>query len=398
MIVRAHSKTGGAGDILNYLIINRESDQLRASRVADIAVHNLPVMPAIPKTPEQACELVKLLAQDMEGFTRNARLSAARPLRNRLLHIVASFDPNDTERLTGICGGPVAVARELALNVAGKDRAMILISHDDREHPHVHILISSADSRGRAWDSSFDRYRWNNGAREIERKYELLPLTFNPERHALSPTEHRRLEQCGIPDLLDRMRTAICAARADSPSRSLFERRLEKVGITVSERLDKEGKVRGWIFNYGEISIKGSAIDREFSYRNLTAGFNPERGAFDPRYEQGVRNVMLISMADEEKRREFIQHPRPAIRFMGMIAEEVRTGRVDRTWDEIGRAAQARLSASRQMMSVQPKFARTDYAELIPLVRERIRMREDQNRSDQYASRNRDSGRSGRSR
>ena len=398
MIVRTHSKTGGAGDILAYLITNRELEQSRASRIADIAVHNLPVMPAKPKTPEEAHELAKLLTQSMDGFTRNARLSAVRPLKNTLLHVAASFDPKDTKQLRGICGGPVAVARELAMSVVGKDRAMILISHDDRGHHHVHILITSADARGRAWDSSFDRYKWNNGAREIERKYELSPLTFDPERHALSPTEHRRLERCGIPDLRERMRAAICAARADSPSKSIFEQRLEKIGITISERQDKSGKVRGWIFNYGEVSVKGSAIHRGLSYRNLTAGFNPERVAFDPRHEQDVHNVMLVSMADGERRREFVQHPRAGIRYLGTVAEELRTGRVDRTWDEIDCAVQARLSARRQLVPVPPRFVKMERAEPVLLTRENIKMREDQNRGGQYGSRDRSSGRSSRSR
>ena len=249
MIVKESKKSGGAGDPLYYLIIDRAIEQARASRVADIAVHNLPVMPGIPETPSGAHKLVRSLTRSMDDFTKNARLSAARPLKNDLLHVVASFDPEDTEKLKNICGGPVAVARELARNVVGEDRAMILILHDDRAHPHVHMLISSTDTQGRAWDSSFDRYKWNNEARGLESRYELTPRAFDPERHSLSPTEHRRLEQSGIPDLLERMRGAICAARADSPARAVFEQRLEHVGITISEKKDKHGKVRGWVFN-----------------------------------------------------------------------------------------------------------------------------------------------------
>lgn len=376
MIVREHIKTGGAGDILDYLIVNRELDQSRSSRVAGIAVHNLPVMPAIPKTPEEARELMRLLANSMDGYMKNARLAAVRLLKNGLLHVAVAFDRKDAERLGEICGGPVAVARELAVKVAGKDRAMIFILHNDREHPHVHVLISSTDTRGRAWDSSFDRYRWNNAAREIESKYELSPLTFDPERHSLSPTEHHMLEQHCTPDLLDRMRAAICVARADSPSRDIFEHRLNSVGITVRERQGKDGKVRGWVFNYDEVSVKGSAIHRTLSYRNLTSRLDPNRVAFDPRHEQDVRDVMLLSLADEDQRRAALQHPRASIRYLGMIAEEFRTGRVDRAWDEIDRTAQQRLSARRQLIPLPPQFVKMERAEPVPIARNHIRTRE----------------------
>src|SRR5438067_1925959 len=122
MIVRNHIKTGGAKGILDYLIVSRELDHLRASRVAGIAVRNLPVMPAMPKTPEEALELVRLLADSMDDYIKNARLSAVRLLKNGLLHVAIAFNRKDSERIKDICGGPIAVALELAVKVAGKDR------------------------------------------------------------------------------------------------------------------------------------------------------------------------------------------------------------------------------------------------------------------------------------
>lgn len=382
MIVKELKKSDGAGAPLHYLIIDQTTEQVRASRVDGIAVHNLPVMPGIPGTPEAAHELVKSLTRSMNEFTRNARLGAARPLKNELLHVVASFDPKDSGRLRNVCGGPVAVARELAQGVVGEERAMILILHDG----HVHMLISSTDTKGRAWNSSFDRYKWNNEARQIESRYGLTPRTFDPERHSLSPTEHRRLEQCGIPDLLRRMRAAICAARADSPTRNLFERRLEKVGITISERKDRSEKVQGWVFNYGEVSVKGSAIHRGLSYRTSTAGFNRERETFDPRHEQDVRNVMLVSMADEDKRRACVQHPRAGVRYFGIMAEEFRTGRVDKSWDEVDRAVHQRLSERTQLVPAPPEFIKLERAELVPLSRNKIRGHADQRQGERDAS------------
>jgi hypothetical protein len=346
-------------------------------------------MPGIPQTPDAAHELVKSLTRSMNEFTRNARLGAARPLKNELLHVVAAFDPKDAGRLGTICGRPVAVARELARGVVGEDRAMILILHDG----HMHMLISSTDTLGRAWDSSFDRYKWNNEARVINGRYGLMPRMFDPERHSLSPTEHRRLEQCGVPDLLGRMRAAICAARADSPARNLFERRLENVGITISEKTDRNGKVHGWVFNYGEVSVKGSAIHRGLSYRALTGGFNREHEVFDPRHEQDVRNVMLLSMADEDNRCACVQHPRAGVRYFGMMAEEFRVGRVGKSWDEVDRAVHQRLSARTQLVPAPPEFIKLERAELIPIARNNIRGRDDQNQGGRDVSEG--SGRSG---
>ena len=398
MIVEEYKKkAGSAGGCFDYLIIDRSAEQSRASRVADMVVHNLPVMSRVPKTRGEADELVKALTQSMNTFIRNARLTAARPLENRLLHIVISFPPKDTPKLRGICGGPVAVGLELVKNVVGNDRAIAVILHDT-SHLHNHTLTSSSDAQGRAWDSSFDRCKWNAGAREIGRKYGLSRLTFDPERHSLSPTERRRLERCGVPDLLDRMRGAICAACSDSPSRDLFERRLENVGITVSERHDEDGKVRGWVFNYREVSIKGSAIHRGLSYRNVTAGLSPGRVPTAPGHEQNVLNVMTLTMSDDEVRQELLRHPQASVRYLAHLATELREGKSGRAWDEISIAAERRLTVRPRLIPVEPEFVKLERAEPMPVSRQRAVDRNDPSALSHHTSQGRDSGSRGRSR
>jgi hypothetical protein len=398
MIVEEYKKkSDSAGGCFDYLITDRSAEQSRASRVADMAVHNLPVMSRVPETRGEADELVKALTRSMDTFIRNARLAAARPLENKLLHVVISFPPEDTPKLHKICGGPLAITLELAKNVVGRDRAIAAILHDTR-HLHGHNIISYPDAKGRAWDSSFDRYKWNMEAREIERKYGLSRLTFDPERHSLSPTERRRLERCGVPDLLDRMCAAICAARSDSPSRELFERRLENVGITVSERHDKERKVRGWVFNYREVSVKGSAIHRGLSYRNVTADLNPGRISTDPQHEQNVLNIMVLTMSDDEIRHEMMRHPRAGVRYLGHMAEELREGKVGRTWDEISTAAQRRLDVRPQLIHVKPNFVKLERAEPVPMSRQHAMDRNDQSAIGRHTSQGREGFSRGRSR
>jgi hypothetical protein len=144
MIVRQHSKSGGAGDLLDYLIINREIDEVRASRVADIAVHNLPVMPTIPKSADAARELVRALTHSIDSFMSNARLSSVRILKNNLIHVIISFELKDPPKIERICGGPIAVARELVKNVVSPNRAMIFALHDSNQHGAklVYVLLA----------------------------------------------------------------------------------------------------------------------------------------------------------------------------------------------------------------------------------------------------------------
>jgi hypothetical protein len=152
------------------------------------------------------------------------------------------------------------------------------------------------------------------------------------------------------------------------------------------------------VFNYGEVTVKGSAIHRGLSYRKLMDGFNPERVAFNRDHEQDIRNVMLLSLADEESRREAIQHSRASVRYLGIVAEELRAGKVNRTWTELDRVAQLRLSARPQLVPVSPKFVKVERAEPVPLARKDIRLREDQNGSRQHAPRDQGSGRNSRNR
>ena len=55
----------------------------------------------------------------------------------------------------------------------------------------------------------------------------------------------------------------------------MFLYELNKHGVTIERMKNKQGKVYGLKFSYGEYSFKASEVGREFGYRSLQKNFEP---------------------------------------------------------------------------------------------------------------------------
>ena len=78
-------------------------------------------------------------------------------LKNPIGHIALSYSPVDAPKLTD--RKMVQLAQEYMREMKITDTQYIIVRHQDREHPHVHIVFNRIDNNGKTISDRNDMYR-----------------------------------------------------------------------------------------------------------------------------------------------------------------------------------------------------------------------------------------------
>ncbi len=178
--------------LAHYLLHGRSGEE--SERVAWTAGRNLGT-----DDPDVAAALMQNTA------ARNERVESP------VYHLTISFDPNDPitpEQMQVVVD---RVLRDLGL----AEHQAVLVAHQDRAHPHVHLMINRVHPEtGVAWDRWQDQPRIQRALRELERELGLREVAGRlyqldgqepPERAPLTNGERRQAERTGEPAFPDRV-------------------------------------------------------------------------------------------------------------------------------------------------------------------------------------------------
>lgn len=228
-----------------------------------------------------------------------ATAAANARVRDPVYHVALAFDPADPVTR----GGMERVADRVLRDVGLAGHQALLVAHDDRAHPHVHLMVNRVHPEtGRAWDRAHDYRRLEASLRAVEQE---LGLRLVPGRHAPVPNVavqvparddarlHRGPDQMlalasatgrgNGPDALTlgerrrAMRTeeialiaravALRDVFATSAGWSEVTRALGAIGL----RLERRGQ--GIVVTDGRAAVKASRIARECAMGRLEARF-----------------------------------------------------------------------------------------------------------------------------
>ena len=148
------------------------------------------------------------------------------------------------------------------------------VTHKDTDNLHIHIIANRISLRGQVYDTTFVSNRAARVAEELSRKHGLTiakeVTTVRPHRKAQANPARERAKQ----QVRD-----ICYALLEKhrgkglSGHSMFLYELHRSGVTIDRMKNKQGKVYGLKFTYGEHSFKASEIGREFGFRTLPKQF-----------------------------------------------------------------------------------------------------------------------------
>ncbi len=200
-------------------------------------------------------------------------------------HLTINFDPNDPVTPAEM----QAVADRVLQDLGLADHQALMVAHQDRAHPHVHVMVNRVHPEtGVAWERWQDRPRIERTLRELERELGLREVAGRlyqldgqepPEPALLTSGERRQAERTGEPALPDRVRAHLPELRA-AKSWSELEERLAAHGL----RLERKGQ--GLVITDGTHQVKASRVARDLSLRRLEERF---RAPYPGREEEQAR-------------------------------------------------------------------------------------------------------------
>ena len=177
----------------------------------------------------------------------------------------------------------------------------VAVTHKDTDNRHIHIIANRISLYGEVYDTTFVS---NRAARVVEEISREKGLTIAKEVKA--ERKHQKTKANPTREQTKKEVQQICYTLLDKymgsgiSGHSMFLYELNKNGITLERMKNKQNKVYGLKFSYGEHTFKASEIGREFGYRSLQKNFeatnqeeykNPHQTIQDPTEKNEQPNV-----------------------------------------------------------------------------------------------------------
>ena len=207
-----------------------------------------------------------VLAENNRDIIRSFILQAGTnpDLKKPVGHIALSYSPVDAPKLTD--EKMVQLAQEYMREMKITDTQYIIVRHQDREHPHVHIVFNRIDNNGKTISDRNDMYRNEQVCKKLKTKHGLYFAGGKEQvkQHRLKEPDKSKYE----------IYTAVKNEIGKFKNWRQLQERLAEKGITVRFKYKGQtGEIQGVSFSKGEYTFKGSEIDRSFSFSKLDKCF-----------------------------------------------------------------------------------------------------------------------------
>lgn len=223
----------------------------------------------------------KVIAQSMEDQAQmNPRLGKT------VGHISLNFSSQDREKVDNAF--MVKVAGEYMQKMGIKDTQFIIVRHNDREHPHCHIVFNRVSNSGKTISDQKDRHRSVKACRALTEKYGLYLKTNDAKQDV-------KREQLRGPDKVKyEIHDTIKSALPLCSNWNQLEKRLERQGVSVTYKY-KGGtnQKEGVIFSKDGQSFNGSKVDRQYSFSKLDAALSANAHKIESRQTANVATVKV---------------------------------------------------------------------------------------------------------
>lgn len=202
--------------------------------------------------------LLESIPDIISSFEIQSRMRPS--LGNKVGHISLSFSPKDKERLTNEY--MTNITNEYLKGMGITDTQYLIVRHNDREHPHCHIVYNRVNNFGLAIKDS------NNFRKNIE---VCRDITLSHKLYLPQGKENIKIDRLREPyktkfEIWQVLKDILNKARSwEELKASLHHQNIDilfKYKGTTQE-------IQGISFTKGKYSFKGSAVGRNFSYAKI---------------------------------------------------------------------------------------------------------------------------------
>ena len=178
-------------------------------------------------------------------------------LKKPVGHIALSYSIVDAPKLTD--EKMIQLAQEYMREMKITDTQYIIVRHQDREHPHVHIVFNRIDNNGKTISDSNDMYRNEQVCKKLKEKHGLYFAKGKEQvkQHRLREPDKTKYE----------IYTAVKNEIRKSKNWQQLQKQLAEKGIGIQFKYKGQtDEIQGISLSKGEYTFKGSEIDRNFSF------------------------------------------------------------------------------------------------------------------------------------
>lgn len=192
--------------------------------------------------------------------------------RNKFLRIEIGIAPQDEKKLS--VSELMRIAHLFANQMGFDNHQWVAVTHKDTDNRHIHIIANRISLYGEVYDTTFVSNRAARVAEEISREKNLTIA-----KEVKTDKEHQKEKSNPTREQTKKEVQQICYALLDKykgtgiTGHSMFLYELKNQGVSIERMKNKQGKVYGLKFSYGEHTFKASEIGREFGYHSLQKNF-----------------------------------------------------------------------------------------------------------------------------
>jgi hypothetical protein len=194
----------------------------------------------------------------IDDFNLQRKTNAA--LGKAVGHIALSWSVEDKRRLSS--DNMAEVARLYMQQMGITDTQYLIVQHNDRPHPHLHIVYNRVDDFGKTISDQFQKQRNAKVCKDITLTYgyHYAGGKEKVNRERLNGSDALKYE------LYDQITKAVGRAK----NWQQLKQFLDKQGISTLFKYKSGTKeIQGVSFSRHDVQMKGSQIDRSLSYGNI---------------------------------------------------------------------------------------------------------------------------------
>jgi len=157
------------------------------------------------------------------------------------------------------------IAKDYVHKVGLDNSQYLVVRHHDTSHQHMHIIANRVQYDGNTVNDSFSKNRTARACDDLEVKYGLtIARDQSKEQERINDKMPIRKEvKEGIRSALEE------SLQKGRSSWSELNKDLKEKGIELKLQKQSTGRINGVSFKKEGLSIKGSAVDKSFSYGRL---------------------------------------------------------------------------------------------------------------------------------
>lgn len=276
------------------------------------------------KTPDKGAEVLAAHGVRTDSAAHMAAdfdmVRAMRPgLGKAVLHVALAFPVEEKEKVTNEVMGRIAHDYLRGMKIDPENTQWAVVRHQDKTHPHMHLVVNRVDLDGQTVSDQFVRSRSVDVCKGIEQAYGLIvadqvgrkqALEIGPtpaQAKATTPKEEQSAEWSRARQDIGR---ALGYTAGQARSFDELREALRPRGIELELTRRKDGSPAGVVFAQDGHRVKGSQVGREYSAGNLETGFAKARElGHDPvqAWQQVGQDYALAKLAEsyaQTKRQE----------------------------------------------------------------------------------------------